>query len=47
MGNVLQVEDVKVLSQLARMKYISSQLWVIVGAISLALLDNELGVSFS
>jgi hypothetical protein len=46
MGNVLQVQDLKVLSQLACMEQIGSQLWVIAGAISLDLLDNELRVSF-
>jgi hypothetical protein len=43
---VLQVQDLKVLSQLAHVEQIGSQLWVIVGAISLDLLDDELGVSF-
>jgi hypothetical protein len=43
---VLQVQDLKVLSQLARMEQIGSQLRVIARAISLDLLDNELGVSF-
>jgi hypothetical protein len=43
---VLQVQDLKVLFQLARMEQIGSQLQVIVGAISLDLLDSELGVSF-
>jgi hypothetical protein len=43
---VLQVQDLKVLFQLARMEQIGSQLWVIAGAISLDLLDNEMGVSF-
>jgi hypothetical protein len=45
-GNVLQVQDLKVLFHLARMEQIGSQLRVIPGAISLDLLDNELGVSF-
>jgi hypothetical protein len=43
---VLQVQDLKVLSQLARVEQIGSKLWVIAGAISLDLLDDELGVSF-
>jgi hypothetical protein len=46
MGNVLQVQDLKVLSQLVHIEQIGSQLWVITGAISLDLLDNKLGVSF-
>jgi hypothetical protein len=46
MGNVLQVQDLKVLFQLARMEQIGSQLRVIARAISLDLLFNELGVSF-
>jgi hypothetical protein len=43
---VLQVQDLKVLFQLARMEQIGNQLRVIAGAISFDLLDNELGVSF-
>jgi hypothetical protein len=43
---MLQVQDLKVLSQHAHMERIGSQLWVIAGAISLDLLDNELRVSF-
>jgi hypothetical protein len=42
----LQIQDLKVLFQLARMEKIGNQLWVIAGAISLDLLDNESGVSF-
>jgi hypothetical protein len=45
-GNVLQVQGLKVLSQLVHAEQIGSQLWVIAGAISLDLLDNELAVSF-
>jgi hypothetical protein len=47
MGNVMQVQGLKVLSQLVRVEQIGSQLWVIARAISLDLLDNELGVSFN
>jgi hypothetical protein len=43
---VLQVYDLNILFQLARMEQIGSQLRVIAGPISLDLLDNELGVSF-
>jgi hypothetical protein len=46
MGNVLQVQGLKVIFQLARVEQIGSQLRIIAGAISLDLLDNELGVSF-
>jgi hypothetical protein len=46
MGNVLQVQDLKVLFQLACMEQIGSQLRVIVGEISFDLLNDELGVSF-
>jgi hypothetical protein len=45
-GNVLQVQDLKVLFQLARMEQIGGQLQIIATAISLDLLDDELGVSF-
>jgi hypothetical protein len=45
-GNVLQIQDLKDLFQLACMEQMGSQLRVIAGAISLDLLDNELGVSF-
>jgi hypothetical protein len=45
-GNVLQVQDLKVLFQLARMEQMGGQLRIIATAVSLDLLHDELGLSF-
>jgi hypothetical protein len=43
---VLQVQDLKVLLQLARMEQVGGQLRVMATSIFLDLLNDELGVSF-
>jgi hypothetical protein len=43
---VLQVQDLKVLLQLTCMEQVGGQLWVMATAISLDLLNDELGVCF-
>jgi hypothetical protein len=43
---VLQVKDLKVIFQLARVEQIGGQLWITATVVSLDLLDDELGVSF-
>jgi hypothetical protein len=40
------VQDFKIIFQLSDMEQVHSQLWVIVAALVLDLLDDELGVAF-
>jgi hypothetical protein len=46
MENMLQVQDLKVLFQLLGMEQVGGQLWVVVAAFALDLLDDQLGVTF-
>jgi hypothetical protein len=45
MRYVVQVQDFEVLFQLLDMQQVCSQLWVIAAALTLDLLDDELGVT--
>jgi hypothetical protein len=42
---VVQVQDIEILFQLSDMEQVRRQLWVIVAAFTLDLLDDELGVT--
>jgi hypothetical protein len=46
MGNMLQVQDFKVLFYLLCMEQVDDQLWIVAAAFALDLFDDELGITF-
>jgi hypothetical protein len=46
MGNMLQVQDIKVLFQLLCMENVGGQLCIVVAAFAIDLFDDQLGITF-